>query len=110
VFSRTLIMLARKLPKTEQITLLYSSGRLFFDRLSIEATLAAGMATAKDGLLGSPGEPLAPISWGDATGPSTADARAGVVHTDRERLEHLARAGLMRPRPAIAALFLKVIA
>ena len=40
IYARLLMTVARKQPKTDFITLLYSNGRLYFDRLSIEANLA----------------------------------------------------------------------
>jgi hypothetical protein len=96
IFSRLLIMVARKLPKTERVTLLYSTGRLYFDRLSIAATEVPRMARAEDGRLG-------PAGLAERSG-VPADHQAGqllmpglATVTDRERLEHLARA-LMRPR------------
>jgi hypothetical protein len=97
VFSRLLIMVVRKLPKTECITVLYSTGPLFFDRLSIEATLAAGKPAAKDGLLGSADEPLASTPAVALQGRQLLMPGLGGAVTDRERLAHLARAP-MRPR------------
>ena len=96
VFSRLLIMVVRKLPKTERVTLLYSSGRLFFDRLSIAASGVPGMARAVDGRVGPAG--LRTRSGAQAepqVGQLLMPGLAAV--TDRERLEHLARAPL-RPR------------
>ena len=52
-FLPLLITVARKLPKTERFTLLYASGRLYFDRLSIDATPATGMVPVKDAWLGT---------------------------------------------------------
>lgn len=54
VNARLLIKVASSLPKTVRVTLLYASGRLFFDRLSIEATPAAGMVPTKEGRLRPP--------------------------------------------------------
>lgn len=97
---RLLITVARKLPKTDSITLLYVNGRLYFDRLSIDATQAPGMTPVRNGQLG----PM----WESATTPkplaSPIPARDGqllmpglVPVTDRERLEQRAKAP-MRPR------------
>jgi len=96
VFSRLLIMVVRKLPKTERVTLFYSTDRLFFDRLSIAATGVPGMARAVDGRVG-------PGSLGERPGGQAAPQMGQLLMpglaavTDRERLEHLARAP-MRPR------------
>jgi hypothetical protein len=58
VNARLLITVARRLPKTDRITLLYANGRLFFDGMSIEAKPAEGMTPAQDGRLGAMWEPL----------------------------------------------------
>jgi len=89
-------MVVRKLPKTERVTLFYSTDRLFFDRLSIAATGVPSMARAVDGRVGpnSLGERSAAqvaLQVGQLLMPSLAAV------TDREWLEHLARAP-MRPR------------
>ena len=96
VYSRLLIMIARKLPKTERITLLYSTGRLFFGRLSIEATPAAGMIRLKDGLLGAAETHRRSTAYAAPRDDQLLMPGLAAV-TDRERLEHLARAP-MRPR------------
>jgi hypothetical protein len=100
VNARLLITVARKLPKTDSITLLYVSGRLYFDRLSIDATPAAGMRATRQAQLG------VTLEW--APTPTRAVTPAGVEGhqllmpglaplTDRERLEQRAMAP-MRPR------------
>jgi hypothetical protein len=80
----------RKLPKTERVMLLYSTGRLHFGRLSIEAAAAPGMKHATDGLLDSVTiprneAPSAAVESGQFLVPGIAAV------TDRERLEHLAK-------------------
>jgi hypothetical protein len=100
VYARLLITVARKLPKTHSITLLYSNRRLYFDRLSIEANLAPGMRPTRHAELGATPE------W--APTPTRVVAPVGVEGhqllmpglapvTDRERLEQRAKAP-MRPR------------
>ena len=97
---RLLITVARKLPKIDRITLLYVNGRLYFDRLSIDANPAPDMTPARNGQLGLLWEltatprPLAspiPARDGQLLMPGLAPV------TDRERLEQLAKAP-MRPR------------
>jgi hypothetical protein len=100
VFARLLVKVARSLPKTERITLLYAAGRLYFDRLSVEAMPAPGMIPAKDGRLGAlPGTAARkPTQGAPATGEEGQLLMPGLAPvTDRERLEHHARAP-MRPR------------
>jgi len=99
-YARLLITVARKLPKTERLTLLYASGRLYFDRLSIEAAPAAGMVPARDGHLGPmPAAPARPQLFGAPlvalSGQLLMPGLAPV--TDRERLERRASAPI-RPR------------
>jgi hypothetical protein len=97
-YARLLITVARKLPKTGSITLLYSNGRLYFDRVSIEANLAPGMRLRHAELGDMP-------EW--APTPARSPTPAVVEHgqflmpglapvSDRERLELLAKAP-MRP-------------
>ena len=93
VNARLLIKVARSLPKTVRVTLLYASGRLYFDRLSIEAAPAADMPAARDGRLGALPEAAArPQLFG-----APVAARDGQLLmpglapvTDRQRLERRA--------------------
>jgi hypothetical protein len=100
VYARLLVTVARKLPKTDSITLLYLNGRLFFDRLSIEATPAAGLKPVTDGQLGRLWGP--PRTSGRFVAPSAVPEDQLLMPglapiTDWERLEQMARAP-MRPR------------
>ena len=100
VNARLLIMITRKLPKTECVTLLYVNGRLFFERLSIDATPAAGMTRTKSGRLSAmPGS--TPTPQRSASPVPVRDGQllmAGFAPvTDRERLEQRAKAP-MGPR------------
>ena len=100
VYARLLITVARKLPKTDSVTLLYVNGRLYFDRLSIDATPAAGMRPTRHAELGATLESV-PAPSRAATPVAVADAQLlmpGLAPvTDRERLEQRARAP-MGPR------------
>jgi hypothetical protein len=101
VYGRLLITVARKLPKTDSITLLYVNGRLYFDRLSIDATAAAGMRATRPAQLG------ATLAWAPTS--TRVVAPAGVEGhqllmpglapiTDRERLEQRAKAPMRSRR------------
>jgi hypothetical protein len=97
---RLLIMVARKLPKSDRITLLFLNGRLYFDRLSIDATPAPGLAPAENPRLGEVRWPAAPLK--PSASLIAAEGNQLLVPglapiTDRERLELLARAPI-RPR------------
>ena len=97
---RLLITVARKLPKTDSVTLLYVNGRLYFDRLSIDAGPAPGMAAAHHARLGEVREAI--VSSTPSSFPVPAEGNQLLVPglapiTDRERLEHRAKAP-MRPR------------
>ncbi len=48
VNARLLTKVVRRLPNSERFTLLYASGRLLFDRFSIEVTPATGMAMPRE--------------------------------------------------------------
>ena len=95
VYARLLITVARKLPKTDCVTLLYVNGRLYFDRLSIDATPAAGMRPARNAELGAALESV-PAHSRLATPVEVADGQLLMPGlspvTDRERLEQRARA------------------
>jgi hypothetical protein len=100
VGARLLITVAWKLPKTNRITLLYLSHRLYFDRLSIDATPAPGMAPAENSQLGENRTSMATSK--PSASPILAEGNQLLVPglapvTDRERLEQLAKAP-MRPR------------
>lgn len=97
---RLLITVARKLPKTDSITLLYVNRRLYFDRLSIDANPAPGMAPAENSQLGE--VRVSTATSKPSTSPISAEGNQLLVPgltpvTDRERLEQLAKA-TMRPR------------
>jgi hypothetical protein len=87
VSARLLITVARKLPKTDSITLLYANGRLYFDRLSIDATPAAGMRPTRRAELGVTPEwaptPTRVVTPAGVGGPSTADAGRRPGHRSR---------------------------
>jgi len=98
--ARLLVTIARNLPKTDTTILLYVNGRLYFDRLSIEATLAPGLAPVPNAQLGKAWKLMATSQ--PSACPILAEGSQLLMPglapiTDRERLEQLAKAP-MRPR------------
>lgn len=98
--ARLLVTVARKLPKTDSLRLLYVNGRLYFDRLSIDAAPAPGIAPAQNTQLGDVQESTTRLM--PSASPVPTEGTQLLVPgfapiTDRERLEQLAKAP-MRPR------------